>query len=638
MVPVGEIAGEHPLIGVEDLTTPYYLKGQAEAAQAGPLTIARGLPRTVGVLVRWAWRASPRLAALSGLVQVASAAVLAFGLLATADVFAQVLAGGPTADRLVAAAPALALVVGAVAARGALDAISGAVQAELSPRIERAAEDELYSGLARVDLVAFDDADFTELVQRNAQGAIFRVRVGVDMLGNLLAAAVTLLAAVVAAGLLHPVLVPLVLMAGVPQAWASIRARQAAMEAIVDLNSSLRRRSVTGDLLGARSAAAELRAFTARETLLEEHRRISRSIMEKGIRLGHKQNRLATGGRTLAGIATGVALAILLVLAWAGGLPLALAGTAVVAMQRASLAILNSVFAVNGLFEVGVHLDVLRTCVDDCARRTRPAATHTRTADPAVIELDHVCFRYPGATEDAVEDVCLTLRRGEVVALVGENGSGKTTLSTLLTGLLLPTAGEVRWDGVPTSALDEAALHGRIAVVRQEPLRWPMTAENNVRIGRLERPDPDDTAFRRAVADSGSAALLDEVGRDTVLSKEFQGGRDLSGGQWQRIGVARGLYRDAPVVVADEPTSAMDARAERAVFGALRAGGADRLTVLVTHRLANIRDADRIVVLREGRVHELGTHDELVALGGEYAELYSLQAEAFTRAPTSPPR
>ena len=253
--------------------------------------------------------------------------------------------------------------------------------------------------------------------------------------------------------------------------------------------------------------------------------------------------------------------------------------------------------------------------------------------------MDGVSFRYPGQDERALTDVSLTLRRGEVIALVGENGSGKSTLAKLLAGLYLPETGVVAWDGVDTASLDAAALHERIAVVLQDPLHWPMTAENNVRIGRLDRSDPGDAAFADATARSGADAVLATLpeGAATMLSRQFQQGRDLSGGQWQRLSVARGLYRDAPLVIADEPTAAMDARAEHAVFTALRGlGGSERITVLVTHRLANVRHADQIVVLEGGRVTELGTHAQLMARHGTYHELFSLQARAYADAPSVP--
>lgn len=228
----------------------------------------------------------------------------------------------------------------------------------------------------------------------------------------------------------------------------------------------------------------------------------------------------------------------------------------------------------------------------------------------------------------------VTVRRGEVVALVGENGSGKSTLAKLMIGMYTPERGTVEWDGVDVTRADPTDVLSRVAVVLQDPVHWPMSAENNVRIGRLDRVD-DGTARDRAARDSGADAVVAELpaGWPTVLSKDFQAGRDLSGGQWQRMSVARGLYRDAPVVIADEPTAALDARAEHAVFATLhgRTGaGADRITVLVTHRLANVRFADRILVLEHGRVIEQGRHDELIARGGVYQELFALQASAYT--------
>ena len=236
----------------------------------------------------------------------------------------------------------------------------------------------------------------------------------------------------------------------------------------------------------------------------------------------------------------------------------------------------------------------------------------------------------------ALRGVSLTLRRGQVVALVGENGSGKSTLAKLVTGLYLPTTGTVAWDGLDTARILTDALWERVAVVMQEPLRWPVTAENNVRIGRLERPDPGDAVFADATTRSGADAVFTELpgGLATMLSKQFQGGRDLSGGQWQRISVARGLYRAAPVVVADEPTAALDARAEHTVFAALRSmaaadDGRAGITVLVTHRLANVRTADHIVVLEHGRIADVGTHDQLMARAGTYRELFTLPARAY---------
>jgi ATP-binding cassette subfamily B protein len=181
-------------------------------------------------------------------------------------------------------------------------------------------------------------------------------------------------------------------------------------------------------------------------------------------------------------------------------------------------------------------------------------------------------------------------------------------------------------------ALDDLLAH--VAVVLQDPVNWPMTARDNVRIGRLERPDPDGALLADAARGSGTDTVVDELpeGWATMLSKEFQGGRDLSGGQWQRVAVARGLFRDAGLVIADEPTAALDARAEHAVFATLRrrtGSGSDRITVLVTHRLANVRGADQIVVLERGRITEHGRHDELMALRGTYHELFSLQARAY---------
>ncbi|MBV9922341.1 MAG: ABC transporter ATP-binding protein [Pseudonocardia sp.] len=628
-----------PLIGVDDMETPYWAQGYEKVAKARLREVAAAVPHTMGVVVRWAWRAAPRLTLFTGVLQLVTGAVQAFGLLATAGVFAGLLAEGPTPDKVAAALPALIVVVAAYAGRGLLDAVLGATQAALLPRVQRVAEDELYVALVGLDLVAFDEPDFTQLVQRVTEGAPDRVRFAVQRTSDLTALVVSMAAAVVTAGVLHPVLAPTVLLAAAPQAWAQVKGAQLAFDSWVRCTSRARRLEVVSELIAQRENAAEVRAFTTQEVLLAEHRRIADDLMVESERVAQRQNRTTTVGRTIAGLGTALGYVVLGLLLHAAAMPLALAGTAALAMRSAAGAIISSMFQVSQLYESGFTLELYRTLIADAKARSRPPGRIPPPAEPAEITLRGVSFRYPDQEEPALRDVSLTFRRGEVIALVGENGSGKSTLAKLLTGLYLPDTGVVAWDGVDIATVDAAALHERIAVVLQDPLHWPMTAANNVRIGRLDRSDPDGVAFANAAARSGADAVLAALpdGAETMLSRQFQQGRDLSGGQWQRLSVARGLYRDAPLVIADEPTAAMDARAEHAVFTALRGlGGTERVTVLVTHRLANVRHADQIVVLEAGRVTELGTHAELMARHGTYHELFSLQARAYADAPSVP--
>ncbi|MEV5781490.1 ABC transporter ATP-binding protein [Streptomyces sp. NPDC048448] len=257
-----------------------------------------------------------------------------------------------------------------------------------------------------------------------------------------------------------------------------------------------------------------------------------------------------------------------------------------------------------------------------------------KPSGPTVVCAEDVTFKYPSADHPAVSGVSLEARRGEVLALVGENSSGKTTPSKLLSSLYLPDSGAITWDGIDARELDAYAAWERVAVVPQSYANWPLSARENITLG--QPTEHGDAAVLAAAHAAGADEVVDGLrnGLNTLLAKEWWGGQELSGGQWQRIALARAFHRPAGLLVLDEPTAVLDPRAEHRITTGLRRLAADRAVVLVTHRLTNVAIADRIVVLREGHVIQDGTFDELLAQrGGLFRELWDLQNERTGRVP-----
>ena len=275
--------------------------------------------------------------------------------------------------------------------------------------------------------------------------------------------------------------------------------------------------------------------------------------------------------------------------------------------------------------------------LEDYARRERPAGTLPAPETlSGGIRLDRTTFRYPGSDKTVLADVTLTLPAGSTVALVGENGAGKTTLVKLLTGMYAPSDGRVLVDGTDLAAFDLTAWRGRVTATFQDFVRFQTPARQAVGLGDLPRMDDPRAlagAIERAEATPVVAQLAD--GLNTQLGRNFAGGRELSGGQWQRVALARGQMRERPLLtVLDEPTAALDALTEAAVFDRHVRIAAERreqgaITLFVSHRFSTVRAADLIVVLDGGRVVETGSHEELMAAGGHYAQLYALQARAY---------
>ena len=298
--------------------------------------------------------------------------------------------------------------------------------------------------------------------------------------------------------------------------------------------------------------------------------------------------------------------------------------------RQGQVAVTASLGAVSGLYEDNLYLSTLYDYLETPLRpQTGHATTGSRPGDG--IRFEQVSFSYPGATEPALEAVTLHLKPGGSLALVGANGSGKTTLIKLLTRLYEPTGGRVLLDGTDLADRDPQRLRERIAVIFQDFARYQMPVGEN--IGAGDEPYFDDAQrWQEAAAKGRAEEFIGQLpdGYHTQLGKWFLNGRELSGGQWQKIALSRAFMRTrADILVLDEPTAAMDAQAEAEVFEHFRKLAQGRMTILISHRFSTVRMADQIAVLERGRLIELGSHEALMSTGGQYAQLFALQARGY---------
>jgi len=610
-----------------ELTAEYWRAYDARMASVGLADVARRFPGLVGQAVRLGWSASRLDTAATITLNLASGVFAATALFATTGVLEALFAEGPTPQRVRAALPSLILVALATAVRSGLSAAAGWAQSRLEPQVEQAVEVRLFDLATRVELAAFDDSDFHDRMQRARDRGLYSAAQLVNYVINWVTAFAGIAAAATVVGVLSPILLVVLLVAQLPGAWAAVRSARIQYVTRFALVDSYRRKYILADLIGERRTAAELRSFTMRSFLIERVRKLSAYTRDAELTAARHQTVTRVIASAMGGIATaGVYVALGALLA-AGALPLSVAGTALLAIRSAQGSLQQLMYAVNQCYEEGLYFtDYLAFC-EDALSRLEPPGLEPAPESFERIVVSGVTFGYPGAAEPALRDVCVEIRRGEVVALVGENGSGKTTLAKVLAGLYRPAIGSVRWDSLSIADMDGEPLRERIAVIAQDHAHWPLTVRHNITMGRAF----DAGLLASAVAASGADAVISGLGRgyDTLLAREFKDGAELSGGQWQRIAAARGFYRTAPLLIMDEPTAALDARAEYALFSSIRALAVNRTVLLITHRLASVRHADRIYVLARGSVVEQGTHASLMELGGQYAELYTLQASQY---------
>ncbi|WP_405161026.1 ABC transporter ATP-binding protein/permease [Nocardia sp. NBC_01499] len=589
--------------------------------------VLRKLPRLVVQVARLCWAASRVDTTVTLLLDVVAGALGAFGLLATNRVLSALFLDGPTPSRLMAAMPSLLLVGGIGVLRVGLTVGSSWSEARLKPLVENVVERRLFEVTTRVELVAFDDPLFHATLSRARDRGLTEAYRLVTTVTAVLTSIIGFVSAATVLGLLNPILLPLLLVAAIPDGLIALRIAKTRYQVTYQLSASRRRKWILTDLMADRRSAAEIRAFNMGGFLLDAYDQLASHVRAVQLALARRQTMMTVGGDVVGGLGLGLVYLALGLLLYYGAMPLAVAGTAMLAIRSGQSSLYGLLYAVNQCFESGLYFgDYLDFCAE-AERRVPPSSERAGPVDFHSITASDIGFTYPGTVVPALRSVSVEIHRGEVVALVGENGSGKTTLAKILAGLYNPDEGTVRWDDTSVSEIDPGKLRERIAVIMQDYTRWPMSARDNITMGRAV----DGGRLAEAAEAAGVDRVVDRLGNgyDTQLDRRFRHGAELSGGQWQRIAIARGFYRDASLLICDEPTAALDPRAEHALFETVRTHSTESTVLLITHRLASVRYADRIYVLDKGQVVEHGAHRDLMAADGLYAELYALQASAY---------
>jgi ATP-binding cassette, subfamily B, bacterial len=591
------------------------------------LSALRNIPPVLGIV----WRSGPLVVTL-GLVFRLFSALLPIALLWVAKLIIDSIVHTVTTHTPVQ--PRLwwlvAVEFGLAVTAGILARLLDYFDSLLADKYTRHVSIEVMKHASQLDLIAYEDPVFYDRLERARVQATDRLGM-IQSIGRLVQQVITTISLSVSILIFSPWLL-LLLIVGVIPAFLG-ESHFALLGYAKNFRQTPVRRQL--DYLrvlgGSREAAKELKLFGLRKFLIDRFTGLSDQIYVENVALARRRL-LAGAGLSLIGTAGYYAAYVLVV--WrtvTGVLTIGSLTFLSGAILQASSNIQQIFSTLSSIADQALFLtDLLAFFQMEATIRSKPNALPAPRPIQRGFEFRNVSFRYPGSSRLVLENLNLELRPAERVALIGENGQGKTTIVKLLTRLYDPVEGQVLLDGVDLREYNLEDLYSEIGVIFQDFMRYEMTARENIAVGRIEAADNLtllQSAAQKAMADEVIRRLPADY--EQMLGRRFDGGVDLSGGEWQKVALARAYLRDAQVLILDEPTAALDARSEYEVFRRFADLTAGKLALFISHRFSTVRMADRIIVLDDGKVVEDGNHEQLCRLGGRYSEMFELQAASY---------